>query len=385
VTDTLPRTETEQPGPARPRFAWFTPFGGRRAKSTEQLPSSSNSTSGTNAEQTPGSVGSVAQDRSTEQAPGAGSTAKRGSAVPARRADSIPPESTYRHFFDEGFMRRLERLQIVSNRTHGASSHGGRRSKQRGTSVEFADYREYTHGDDLRQIDWNVYGRSERLFVKLREDEESLTVHLLVDCSRSMDFGRHNKLAYARRLVAALGYAALCTQDRVEAAGFSERLTSHLPPLRAKGQTGRLFNFLADLRPAGNTDLKNALRAYSAMHRRSGLVVLVSDLLSPGGLEGLTALLDRGFEAVLLHLLDPLETDPEPAGDVELNDRETGEKLRVTLDGDMVDSYRRRMTEWISETETFCAKRLVRYMTISTAMPLEDLVFRQMRSRRIVT
>jgi uncharacterized protein (DUF58 family) len=293
-------------------------------------------------------------------------------------------ESAYRHFFDEGIMRRLERLQIVSNRPHGSSPHGGRRSKQRGTSVEFADYREYSRGDDLRQIDWNVFGRSEKLFVKLREDEESLTVHLLVDCSRSMDFGRHNKLHYARRVTAALGYAALASHDRVEAAGFSERVTAHLPPLRAKGQTGRLFNFLADLRPAGGTDLTNALRAYSSMHRRSGLVILVSDLLSPGGLEGLAALLDRGFEAVLLHVLDPVETDPDPAGEVELYDRESGERLRMSLDSATVDAYRRRLTGWLAETEAFCAKRLVRYLTVSTAMPLDELIFRQLRARRIV-
>jgi uncharacterized protein (DUF58 family) len=272
----------------------------------------------------------------------------------------------------------------VSNRTHGAASHGGRRSKQRGTSVEFADYREYTPGDDLRQIDWNVFGRSEKLFVKLREDEESLTVHLLVDCSRSMDYGRHNKLMYARRLAAALGYTALSSQDQVEAVGFSERLTTHLPPLRSKGQTGRLFNFLSDLRPAGGTDVKSALRAYTAMHRRSGLAVLLTDLLNPGGLEGLTSLLDRGFEVVLLHLLDPLESDPEALGEVELLDRENGEKVRMSLDAAMVESYRRRLTEWIGETEAYCARRSVRYLTVSTAMPLEDLIFHQLRTRRIV-
>ena len=300
------------------------------------------------------------------------------------RSEEQPPESAYRHFFAEGFMRRLERLQVISNRTHGAASQGGRRSKQRGTSVEFADYREYTRGDDLRQIDWNVYGRSERLFVKLREDEESLTVHLLMDCSRSMDYGRHNKLAYARRLAAALGYVALSTQDRVEAAGFSERLTSHLPALTSKAQTGRLFNFLSDLRPAGSTDLTGALRGYATMHRRSGMVVLISDLLSPGGLEGIASLLDRGFEVVLLHVLDPLELDPEPAGEVELLDRENGERLRLTMDTSTVEAYRRRLSTWLDETGAFCAKRMVRYITVSTATPLDDVLFRQLRTRRVV-
>lgn len=293
--------------------------------------------------------------------------------------------SATRQFFDEGFLRRLERTQVITQRMHGAASHGGRRSKKRGTSVEFADYREYTPGDDLRQIDWNVYGRSDKLFVKLREDEESLTVHLLVDCSKSMDWGRHHKLTYARRLAAALGYIALANQDRVEAAGFSERLVSHVPPLRGKAQTARLFNFLASLEPSGQTDLKAALRSYAAMHRRSGLAIILSDLFNPGGLEGLIALLDRGFEVVLIHLLDPVETDPEIEGDVDLHDRETGRSFRISIDSTTVDAYRRRLADWLAETEAFCAKRLIRYITASTALPLEELTFRQLRARRILS
>jgi uncharacterized protein (DUF58 family) len=268
---------------------------------------------------------------------------------------------------------------------HGAASHGGRRSKKRGTSVEFADYREYTHGDDLRQIDWNVYGRSDRLFVKLREDEESLTVHLLIDCSRSMDWGRFHKLGYARRLAAALGYVALASQDQVEAVGFNERLTAHLPSLRGKPQTGRLFSFLGALEPSGQTDLKAALRAYAAMHRRSGMAILISDLFSPGGLEGLTALLDRGFEATLLHVLDPTETDPDVDGEIELFDRETRQTMRLSVDAAALDAYRKRLADWIAETEAFCAKRMVRYVPTSTAVPLEDFAFRQLRARRILT
>jgi hypothetical protein len=115
------------------------------------------------------------------------------------------------------------------------------------------------------------------------------------------------------------------------------------------------------------------------------MAVLISDLLNPGGLEGLTALLDRGFEAVLIHTLDPVETDPEDEGEVELVDRETGQTLRISLDPATVDAYKRRLAEWVEEIELFCAKRMVRYITASTAMPLEDLIFRQLRARKIVT
>lgn len=340
-------TEAKTPSQPARRFPWFTPA------------------------PKPGGVPTPARATADTGLPGVPGEASGGSAA-------------FRQFFDEGFMRRLERLQIVTQRMHGASSQGGRRSKKRGTSVEFADYREYSAGDDLRQIDWNVYGRSERLFVKLREDEESLTVHLLLDCSRSMDWGRHNKLVFGRRLLAALGYVALANQDRVEAAAFNQRLTMHQPPLRARAQVPRLFNFLASVEPAGETDLRVALRSYASMHRRSGLAIVVSDLLNPGGLEGLGALLDRGFEAVLFHVLDPVEMDPELEGEVELYDRESGHALRISIDGATADAYRRRLNDWLAETEAFCAKRMVRYMTVSTAMPLDELVFRQLRARRII-
>ncbi|MBI3973609.1 MAG: DUF58 domain-containing protein [Chloroflexi bacterium] len=350
------------------RFPWFSPAGRSPANSAGIQAYDVASAADATAPREPRVPGDDHGDRAADPTARAGGT-----------------NGAVRQFFDEGFLRRLDRLQLVSQRMHGAASHGGRRSKKRGTSVEFADYREYTPGDDLRQIDWNIYGRSDRLFVKLREDEESLTVHLLIDCSKSMDWGRHHKLSYARRLAAVLGYVALASQDRVEAAAFGSRLLSHVPPLRGKGQLGRLLTFLTSLEPRGQTDLKASLAAYAAMHRRSGLVILISDLLNPGGLEGLTALLDRGFEAVLIHLLDPTEIDPEDEGEVELRDRETGEILRISLDPSTVDAYRRRLAGWLAETEAFCAKRMVRYVTASTALPLEDLTFRQLRARRILS
>lgn len=287
-------------------------------------------------------------------------------------------------FFDEGFLRKLDRLRLVSMKMHGSSSHGGRRSKKRGTSVEFADYREYVLGDDLRQIDWNVYGRSERLFVKLREDEESLGVHLLIDCSKSMDWGRHNKLEFARRLAAALGYIALSSTDRLTCTAFSQRLLSHYPLTRGRGQALRFFQFASRLRAEGGTDLRTALRAYASIHRRSGLAIMLSDLMNPGGLEGLSYLLDRGFEVVLLHVLDLVETDPELHGEVELRDRETGRTVYVSADEVLLAQYRQRLERWIQEIEQFCAKRMVRYVPISTSTPLDDVLFRHLRARKIL-
>ena len=296
-----------------------------------------------------------------------------------------PTRATRQTFFDEGLLRKLDRLRIASQWMHASASHGGRRSRKRGTSVEFADYREYTPGDDLRQIDWNIYGRSGRLCLKLREDEESLAIYLLVDCSRSMDWGQANKLAFARRVAAALGYIGLSGLDQVAAYCFADRIRSQMPLTSGRAQATRLFDFLHRIEPiSGQTDVRQALRSFAALHRRSGLIILFSDLMSPGGLEGLSALLDRGFEVVLLHVLDPQETDPDLDGELELVDRETGRTMYVPVDRITIENYKIHLAQWMNEIETFCARRTVKYVPLSSAASLDDVLFRQLRRHRVL-
>ena len=285
--------------------------------------------------------------------------------------------------FDEAFLRRLERLQVVARRQQGASF-GGRRSRQRGSSIEFADYREYAVGDDLRNIDWNIYGRSDRLFVKMREDEESLVVHLIVDTSRSMDWGAVSKLGHARRLASAIGYAGLCSADTIVGAGISDRVAIASPPIRGKASYRRLFQFFGTLSPAWRTDLGTSLRAYAGSHRQRGLAVIISDLLGPGVHEGIAALLERGFEVAVMHVIDQAEMDPGLDGDLDLHDRETGEVLRITVDDDLATRYRARVAAWLAETESRCVARQVRYIPISTTTPIEEFLFHDARARRLL-
>ncbi len=285
--------------------------------------------------------------------------------------------------FDDAFLRRLERLQIVARRQQGASF-GGRRSRQRGSSIEFADYREYAIGDDLRNIDWNIYGRSDRLFVKLREDEESLFVHLMVDTSRSMDWGAVSKLGHARRLASAIGYVGLCGSDTIIGASISDRVAVASPPIRGKPSCRRLFQFIGTLSPTGRTDLGTSLRAYAGSHRQRGLAVIISDLLGPGVHEGIASLLERGFEVAVIHVIDPAEMDPDLDGDLDVYDRETGEVLRITADDDLTTRYRARVASWLAETETRCIARQVRYIPISTTTPIEEFLFHDARARRLL-
>jgi uncharacterized protein (DUF58 family) len=259
--------------------------------------------------------------------------------------------------------------------------------------VEFADYREYARGDDLRRVDWNIYARLERPFVKLFEEEEDLAVHVLVDGSGSMGWrgegereGQRDKWDYARRLAAALGYVALVGGDRLQVALLrSGEVAARFGPVRGQGNALRLFEWLEGLEAEGTTDLNAALRAYGFAGGRAGLAVLISDLFSPTGyVEGLTALAARGHEVALLHLLTPDEVDPPLGGDLRLVDVETGEVQEVTVDGGMRNLYRRRLAAWQEEIRAACRARDGLYVPLTTAVPLDRALLHDLRRARLL-
>lgn len=287
-------------------------------------------------------------------------------------------------FFDEAFLRRLEQLELASRRLVAGRMKGERRSVRRGQSVEFADYRTYTAGDDLRQLDWNAYARLEKLFVKLFVEEEDVTVHLLVDASRSMDYGEPNKLDAARRAAAALGYLGLASMDRVSVAFLGDGQATAMRPMRGKRRAFELFGFLSEPRTERTTGLPAAARAYAARMRGSGPLVLISDLMDPGYLDALRDLAGTRSQLSVLHLLAPDELDPEVAADARLVDSETGHGVEVSGDDDLVDRYRARLAEWQEEISTFVTRRGGAYVAVPTDLDLADLLFDVMRRRRVV-
>lgn len=290
--------------------------------------------------------------------------------------------------FDEATLRKLDRLALAAGQVRAGVLKGDRRSTKRGSSVEFADYRDYTRGDDLRRVDWNVYARLERPFVKLLEEEEDLAVHVLVDESRSMDFGPgdQHKFRYAQRLGAALGYIALAAGDRLTLASLQgAALAGQYGPARGRGHALRLINFLEARQPAGETQLDEALRQYALAARRPGLLLLISDLFSPAGYQaGLAAVQGRGYEVAVLHLLAPEELDPPLAGDLRLVDVETGAAQDVTLDAGLRDLYRRRVQAWRDEIEAHCLKRRITYIPVTTDVAWDALVLYQLRQRGLI-
>jgi uncharacterized protein (DUF58 family) len=289
--------------------------------------------------------------------------------------------------FDEAFLRKLERLAILSRQAMAGKLQGERRSTKRGQSVEFADFRPYAPGDDFRRIDWNAYARLERFFIKLFIEEEDLTVHLVVDASRSMDWGQPNKLEYAVKAAGALGYIALAGLDRVTVmamGGDGSETGGYFPPHRGKSQAFALFSFLSSLSSGGRTDLAPRLRAYALSANQPGLLLLFSDLLDEGWKDGLHALARRGFEVTVLHLLAPEEVDPPLSGDLKLLDAETGAEVEITADYEMLARYREGLEDWQAEIRRFCGARGMHYVPVVTSLPFEELLFAWLRRQGVL-
>jgi uncharacterized protein (DUF58 family) len=283
-------------------------------------------------------------------------------------------------FLSPDFLAQLERLALISRRTFRGRVKGERKSPRKGSSVEFSDYRAYGVGDDLRYVDWNIYGRLDRLYLKLFVDEEDLCLHLLLDASASMNFGEPSKLLYAARLAAALGFVGLVNLERVGVGVVRDRVTEGWNPARGRNQVLPLIDFLSRLAASGGTSLNDALAQYALRAREAGLAVVITDLLDPSGYErGLKALLERRFDVHVIHVLSADEMNPAFGGDLRLLDSETGELRDLTLDGEALRGYRQRLREFLERAEQFCLRREISYYRVATDTPVEDFVLRQLK------
>ncbi len=289
-------------------------------------------------------------------------------------------------FFDEAFLRRLEKFMLRSRRsfTHGIA--GEHPSIRRGASPEFADYKPYTPGDDFRRVDWNIYARMGEMFVRLSEVSIDLTVHLLLDSSESMDFGTPNKFVYAKQAAAAFGYLSLAGFDRVAVAPFAAQPGRMFGPTQGRSRAAGLFQYLQALQTTpGETDLARTLQQYVNTSRRPGYLILLSDLLSTTNLDqAFRILIEREWQIVVLHLLSPWELNPTLEGDVELVDAETGQPMRVRPTADTISLYKGRFSAWLEEIETYCTRYGVQYARVSTDLPFEDMAMRTLTAQGVL-
>ncbi|NTV62667.1 MAG: DUF58 domain-containing protein [Oscillochloris sp.] len=286
---------------------------------------------------------------------------------------------------DSSFLRKLDNVSILTRRAMAGEIQGERRSPRRGASVEFADFRPYATGDDIRQIDWNLYARAERFYLKLFVAEEELSVHLLVDISASMDWGEPNKLRYARQLAGAFGYIALSNLDRVTVSAFGAGPSPQaLPSVRGKRGAVPLFRFLQRLAADGGGSLEKVCRTYAQTARTPGPLLLCSDLLDPGWKEALRALSSRPFEVTVMHTLAPQEIAPELDGDFMLTDPEGGASVEISADLGLIQRYRENLANWRHEIESYCSGHGMNYIPVDTSVSLEDFVMSQLRKRNVL-
>jgi uncharacterized protein (DUF58 family) len=286
---------------------------------------------------------------------------------------------------DADFLARLGRLEIVSRKVFIGKTKGERLSKRKGQSVEFADFRQYAVGDDLRFLDWNLFARLDRLFLRLFLEEEDLHVYLLIDNSRSMEFGTPTKLHYARQVAAALGFIGLTNMDRVVVEAFNDRLTQSTPPLRGRRSLWRLTSFLEGVEPAGPSDLTRALKAFSLKASGKGVVILLSDFMDKGGYEdGLRYLIARNMDLYVIQILSAEEIDPPMTGDLKLTDVEDGDEAEITVSAPLLKRYKETLAAYRGRLAEFCTRRGVNYLFTSNQVPFDRLVLGYLRQRGLI-
>lgn len=285
---------------------------------------------------------------------------------------------------DPAFLKRLDRLAIVARRAVVGKASAERRSKRKGTSVEFADFRSYVAGDDFRHIDWNLYGRLGQLFLRLFVAEEDLDVRIYVDRSKSMLFGHPSKLEYAKRIAAALAYLGLRRQDRVALSTFGESMDPGLPPNRGHARIFRFFEYLESIEAAGVTDFRTTFRRGLPKGRR-GAAVVISDFLTPEGFaDGLKAVAGTSMQVALVQVAAPEEISPSRVGDLELVDVETGAKVPVTVTPRILQAYRRTYVAFCEDVRSFARRFQMSYVHAPTDVPFEKLIFDVLQQGGIV-
>jgi uncharacterized protein (DUF58 family) len=298
-------------------------------------------------------------------------------------------------------LRRLEQFQLLAARRSKSSAKGERRSKARGQSVEFADFRNYVAGDDFRYLDWNLYGRLDKLFLKLYEEERELPVRIFLDASESMTFGAPPKFDFARRVAAAVGYVALCGFDRVtvhmfpepdpaapnlDAAALSAEMAARggLRSVRGRKSSLQFFQNLSNVTARGASDLNEGLRRGALSSRQTGVAVVLSDFLDPAGYEtGLNALIGRGFQVNAIQILAPEELNPGTYGDLRLVDCETGGMQEVTFGKYRLKAYQQTVQNFCQRLREFCQSRGMSFFSVSSETPLEQLLLKQLRQAEV--
>ncbi len=286
--------------------------------------------------------------------------------------------------FDAAFLGRVEQLALLSRRIATSGQRAMRRSRKIGSGIEFADHREYAPGDDPRAIDWLLYARTERLQLRLYEEEEDLSVYFLLDRSTSMTMaadGQQSLFDRSLQVTAALSYISLSNLDRVSVVPFSEGIEAPMRPLRGRSQFFRILRVLSDVKQGGRTEIHRSIEAFARHQPRRGLVVLLSDFYDPAGLgDSLRYLAFRGYEPMVLHLVDRSLLDAPVLGDLALVDCETGDVRELCLTPALMENYRKAFDGFTGEIERAAREAGARCLQVDLALPFDEVVMKVFRA-----
>ncbi len=278
-------------------------------------------------------------------------------------------------FIDDEFLKQLEKLKIVSRKNTRNPRRGEYRSWQSGEGFEFLDFRKYHLGDDLRYVDWSVYGRLDKLFIKLFHAEKGQTAHILLDISRSMDSGTPSKDITAKKIAAALSYICLSNLDKTGLMAFNNQIVKINPPARGKKQYLAVLNFFQSLKPSDQTNVNGSLKEYAAICKNPGIAIIISDFFDPKGYEdGLKALAYRDFDINLIQVMNHEELYWSKTGHLVLNECETGEKKVTFVNKNLLEIYRKKIDEFISGIKNYCSHYGMNYFLCDTHIPFNILL-----------
>ena len=286
---------------------------------------------------------------------------------------------------DPQFMARLDQLDILSRKLLAGKMKGERRSKRRGQSVEFADYRNYTIGDDLRFIDWNIYARLDKLFLKLFMEEEDISLYILVDVSASCDYGDPNKAIYIKKVAAALGYIGLVNYNRVTIAAMADGIVAETGAMRGRRRVAQMIDFVTKLEPTGASHFAQSCKRFALANRHKGVCVVLSDFFVKEGFEsGLRYVAGGKYDLFCVQVLSPQEIDPDLAGDLKLRDIEDNDMAEVSITQPLMKQYKSNLNAYCLGLKDYITRRGGTYLFTSTTVPFDTLVLNYLRERGLL-
>jgi uncharacterized protein (DUF58 family) len=282
-------------------------------------------------------------------------------------------------------LAQLERLELVTRKIFRGRMKGERRSKRKGQSVEFADFRNYVAGDDLRLLDWNLYARLDKLILKLFLEEEDLHFYALIDSSLSMDFGNPTKLYYAKQLAAALAFIGLIRADRVRIETLDQKVSDRSPTFRGRASAWRMIQQVEAIQATGNTQLARGVKNFCLRNPGRGVVVLISDLMDKKGYEAaLKYFVSHEMDTFVIQVLSQEELQPDVKGDLRLVDCEDQNEAEITVSAPLLRKYQQTLDGFVASVQQFCAKRGMHYLLANNQVPVEELVAKHLRRRGLV-